>query len=153
MSPGRSPRHYALRAPESRAEWDAYHVIRQQALFEPYHPNVTYVRNHPDESKPGHYPLVLTAEGEVVGTVRVDLLDQARAALRLVAIHPDRQRQGLGAVLLDLAEDFIRRRGRRRVVVHGNPATIGFYLDNGYVECLWDDDHAMAGHIDVAKDL
>ncbi len=153
MMAERSASEYELRTPESREERDAYHVIRQKALFEPYHPNATYIRDHPDESKPGHYPLVLVVGGEVVGTLRIDLLHDERAALRLVAIHPDRQRQGHGAVLLRLAEGFIRRHGRRRIVVHGNPATIGFYFDNGYVECPWIDDVAAARHLDVAKDL
>ncbi len=142
-----------MRAPESREEWDAYHVIRPKALFEPYHPNVTYVRDHPDEGRPQHYPLVLVADGEVVGTLRIDLLDEARAALRLVAIRPDRQRRGHGSALLRLAEDFIRRHGRRRAVVHGNAAAIGFYFDHGYVERPWDDDAAPAQQFNVAKDL
>ena len=153
MTPARSPRRYELRGPASPAEWDANHVIRQRALFEPYHPSVTYVRDHPDEGKPEHYPLVLIADGEVVGTLRIDLLDEARAALRLVAVHPERQRQGHGSALLRLAEDFVRRRGRRRVVVHGNPATIGFYIDNGYLERPWEDPAALAQRVDVAKDL
>ena len=146
-------RRYGLRAPQDRAEWDAYHLIRRKALFEPYHPDVTYVRDHADESKPGNFPLGLISDGELVGTIRIDLLDEARAALRLVAIHPDRRGQGLGAVMLGLAEDFIRRHGRRNVVVHGNPPAIGFYLANGYVERPWVDDPPMGQTIDVAKDL
>jgi GNAT superfamily N-acetyltransferase len=149
-----------LRAPESREEWDAYHSIRRQALFEPYHPDVTYDRDHADESKPGNFPLGLIADGELVGTIRIDLLDETRAALRLVAIHPDRQGQGLGAVMLGLAEDFILQHKRRKVVVHGNPPAVGFYLANGYVERPWDEDPVLARHIDVsarhidvAKDL
>ncbi len=145
--------NYILRVPQGRAEWDAYHLIQRKALFEPHHPDVTYDRDHADESKPGNFPLGLIADGELVGTIRVDLLDETRAALRLVAIHPDRQCQGLGAVMLGLAEDFIRRHGRRKIVVHGNPLAIGFYLENGYVERPWVDDPPMGKSIDVAKDL
>ena len=151
---------FELRVPQGQMEWGAYHSIRLKALFEPYHPDVAYKRDHPDESKPDNYPLGLIADGELVGTIRIDLLDETRAALRLVAIHPDRQGQGLGAVLLRLAEDFIRLRGRRRIVVHGNPPAVGFYLASGYVERPWDEDPVLAGHIDVsarhidvAKDL
>ena len=153
MTAQRSTPGYTLRAPENREEWDAYHLIRRMALFERYHPDVTYDRDHADESKPGNFPLALIAEGELVGTIRIDLLDEKRAALRLVAIHPDRQGQGLGAVMLGLAEDFIRRHGRRSVVVHGNPPAIGFYLASGYVERPWVDDPPMGQSIDIAKDL
>ena len=86
-----------MRAPQGRAEWDAYHLIRRIALFERYHPDVIYDRNQADESTPGNFPLGLIADGELAGTIRVDLLDETRAALRLIAIHPDRQGQGLGA--------------------------------------------------------
>ncbi len=153
MTTERSPLGSILRAPESREEWDAYHVIRQKAIFEPYYPNATYVRDHPDEGRREHYPLILVVDGEVVGTLRIDLLDDERAALRLVAIRPDRQRHGHGSALLRLAEDFIRRHGRRRVVVHGNAAVIGFYFDNGYVERPRDDDVAPAQQFNIAKDL
>jgi GNAT superfamily N-acetyltransferase len=153
MTVEQSAPHYELRVPQSRTEWDAYHSIRQETLFEPYHPDVAYVRDHADETKPGNHPLALFADDELVGTIRIDLLDEMRAALRLVAIHTERQGQGLGAVMLGLAEDFIRGHGRSSIVVHGNPPAVGFYLANGYVERPWVDDPQMGQSIDVAKDL
>ena len=145
---------HVLRPPRDAAEWSAYHAIRRRAIFETYLPDVAYDPDHPDEKGPGRRSLVLVTEGEIVGTVRVDLLDDERAALRLVAIDPDRQGEGHGSVLLRLVEDVIRAEGRRRVVLHGNPETVGFYLANGYAEAPWLDDVSMAGeHIDLAKEL
>ena len=92
---------------------------------------VHYDRDHADESKPGNFPLGLIADGELVGTIRIDLLDETRAALRLVAIHPDRQGQGLGAAMLRLAEDFIRLNGRRRIVVTANVAERDIHTPTG----------------------
>lgn len=153
MAGGKHAGGYVLRAPKDEAERARYHNIRLRALFEPYHPEVVYDPDHPDERKPGNHPLMLVQGDDVIGTVRIDLLDSERAALRLLAIDPGRQRQGHGAALLRLAEDFVRRHGRRRIVVHGNPDTIGIYLRNGYGECPWDDDVVSAPHIDLAKDL
>ena len=145
---------HVLRSPKGTAEWSAYHAIRRRAIFETYLPEVAYDPDHPDETGPGRRSLVLVTEGEVVGTVRVDLLDDERAALRLVAIDPDRQREGHGSVLLRLVEDFIRSERRSRVILHGNPETIGFYLTKGYAEAPWADDVSMAGeHVDLAKEL
>lgn len=144
---------HALRAPANAAEWDAYHRIRRTALFEPHLPGVVYDPDHPDERRANHFPLVLVTADTVIGTVRVDLFDAERAAFRLIAIDSDLQRRGYGTVLLKLAEDFARRQGRRKVVLHGNPSSIGFYLRNGYVNAPWDDDAAFGNSIDVAKDL
>lgn len=149
---------YVLRPPTSPDDWTAYHEIRRRAIFDVYHRDVAYKIDHPDEDKRGNFPMVLVTDGMIVGTVRVDLVDADRAALRLVAIAPEEQGRGHGAVLLKLAEDFARRRGRRRIVLHGNPPTIGFYLQHGYVEAPWEDDPALgdsivSNSIGVAKDL
>ena len=106
-------------------------------------------------SEPSHQRTSSGSQSAAISSthVRSFALDAVRAALRLVAIDAGRQREGHGSVLLRLAEDFIRRHGRRHVVVHGNPDTIGFYLGNGYVERPWEDDVGIGEHIDVAKDL
>ena len=104
---------YVLRPPESPDDWSAYHEIRRRAIFEAYFPQVAYQFDHPDEGKEGNFPLVLVEDDTVVGTVRIDLFDAVRAALRLVAIVPEQQRKGHGTALLRLAEDFARRHGRQ----------------------------------------
>ena len=71
---------HILRAPEGPEEWAAYHTIRRTALFEPYHPEIVYDPDHPDERAPGNHPLVLVKDGDVVGTIRIDLIDAANPA-------------------------------------------------------------------------
>lgn len=144
---------YVLRPPATDAEWAAYHDIRRRALFAPFHPEVAYDPDHPDERDPRNHPLVLVKDGAVIGTLRIDCLDAERAALRLFAVAPGRQGMGHGRALLRLAEDFVRRGGRRRIVLHGNPEAIGFYLGNGYRRMPWDDDAALGESVDLAKDL
>ncbi len=144
---------YVLRPPESPDDWSAYHEIRRRAIFEAYFPQVAYQFDHPDEGKEGNFPLVLVEDDTVVGTVRIDLFDAVRAALRLVAIVPEQQRKGHGTALLRLAEDFARRHGRQCIVLHSNSAAIGFYLQHGYVEASWEDDPALGDSVNIEKDL
>ncbi len=150
---GKRSRKYLLRAPGDAAEWAAYHRIRRTALFEPYIPEVVYDPDHPDERKAGNHPLVLIEGDTVIGTIRIDLFDAVRAAFRLVTIDRDYQGQGHGAVLLKMAEDFARAQGRRKVVLHGNPEAVEFYLSNGYLKARWEDDAPFDGAIDMAKDI
>ena len=74
---------YVLRPPQSSDDWAAYHSIRRDSIFALYLPEQRYDEQHPDELKPGNRPHVLVHRDEVVGTVRIDLIDPVRAGLRL----------------------------------------------------------------------
>src|ERR1700726_3719205 len=78
---------YVLRPPQSSLDWAAYHWIRWDSIFALYLPEQGYDEQHPDEFKPGNRPQVLVYRDEVVGTVRIDLIDPSRAGLRLIGIR------------------------------------------------------------------
>ncbi len=131
--------NYSLRPVQTPQEWIAYHAIRRDSIFAPLLPGQAYDESDPDEFKPGNLPHVLVRDGEIVGTVRIDLIDATQAGLRLIGIRRDLQRQGLGAVLLKLAEETARALGRTDVVINAHPASLTFYLANGYCEGEWRD--------------
>src|SRR4029077_12781362 len=130
---------YTLRPPRSPADWCAYHAIRRDAIFAPLLPRHAYDERDPDEFKPGHIPHLLVRDGEIVGTVRIDLIDHTQAGLRLIGIRNDLQRQGHGAVLLQLAEKAAHTFGRTIVVINAHPTSLTFYLANGYRIGDWQD--------------
>src|SRR6266545_6764522 len=130
---------YVLRRVQSAGEWTAYHAIRRDSIFAPLLPGQTYDENDPDELRPCNLPHVLVRNGEIVGTVRIDLIDETQAGLRLIGIRPDLQRQGHGAVLLALAERAARALGRTDIVINAHPTSLTFYLANGYAEGDWRD--------------
>jgi GNAT superfamily N-acetyltransferase len=130
---------YALRPARSRQEWSAYHAIRRDAMFAPLPPGQAYDEHDPDEFERDHLPHVLVRDGEVIGTVRIDLIGGTQAGLRLIAIRRDLQRQGHGRVLLRLAEQAARALGRTEIVINAHPTSLTFYLANGYREGEWRD--------------
>jgi len=130
---------YALRPARSPQEWSAYHAIRRDAIFAPLLPGQAYDEHDPDEFGRGHLPHVLVRDGEVIGTVRIDLIGDTQAGLRLIAIRRDLQRQGHGRVLLRLAEQAARAFGRTEIVINAHPTSLTFYLANGYREGEWRD--------------
>src|SRR5262249_49380838 len=87
---------YRLQPVRSSREWAAYHAIRRDPIFASLLPNQVYDEHDPDEFAPGHFPHLLLRDGEVLGTVRIDLIGKSAAALRLIGIRPDVQRQGYG---------------------------------------------------------
>jgi len=113
-------------------EWIAYHAIRRDSIFAPLLPGQAYDERDPDEFKPGNLPHVLVRDGEIVGTVRIDVIDATQAGLRLIGIRNDLQRQGLGAVLLKLAEETALALGRTDVIINAHPTSLTFYLANGF---------------------
>lgn len=122
---------HELRAPESGEEWRALHDIRRKVLFENRGKFGTYIENHPDDFKAGHYPLVLIYRKEVIGVVRVEV-NETVAWLRRVAIREDLQRRGHGRVLLRLAEAFAKAEGCDQVVSNAAVEAVSFYERCGY---------------------
>jgi GNAT superfamily N-acetyltransferase len=131
--------HYALRPVQSPADWAAYHAIRRNSIFDPLLPDHRYDEADAAEFTPGHIPHILVCAGEIVGTVRIDLIDEAQVGLRLIGIRTDLQRQGHGTALLRLAEGAAREFGRGIVVINAHPTSASFYLRNGYTAGDWRD--------------
>jgi GNAT superfamily N-acetyltransferase len=130
---------YTLRPVRSPREWTAYHAIRRDAIFAALLPGQTYDERDADEFAPHHFPHVLVYDGEIVGTVRIDLIGEKAAGLRLIGVRGDLQRQGHGRALLRLAEQTARALGKAEIVINAHPSSLAFYLANGYREGEWDE--------------
>ena len=126
---------HELRAPVNDEEWRALHDIRRKVLFENRGKFDTYIENHPDDFKAGHYPLVLVYKNAVIGVVRVEI-NETVAWLRRVAIGEALQRQGYGRVLLQLAEAFAKSQGCGEVWSNAAVEAVGFYERCGYARDL-----------------
>lgn len=134
--------------PQTPAEWEAYHRIRRDVLLEAQ----KYAVEHPDENAPGHHPMLLWLDDQPVGSIRIDIDEQGRAGLRLVAVHPALQKRGCGRALLHLAEAFARAHGCTRTVLYSTLDAVGFYAKTGYEEEEWDDVY-VSGVVQMAKSL
>jgi predicted acetyltransferase len=128
---------YELARPSTAAEWTAYHDIRRTAIFERYLPGQTYDPNDADEFKELNFPHLLRHNSVAIGTIRIDFLDDTRAAFRLIAIRPDRQRQGHGTRLLRLAEERAICFGCQEIVLNAIKPALGFYRKQDYEAGAW----------------
>lgn len=137
------PRRLELREPRSGTEWDRLHTIRKTHIFDVYHPPdgpwpCEYDPAHPDDHDPANKPLLLFADGEVAGTLRLDFKPDNRAVVRLVALEPGFRGGGLGAVILELAEDLAVDSGAQMLCVNAQPGVVGFYARQGFAPCRWE---------------
>lgn len=152
------PRSPELRAPRSEAEWDRLHAIRKSFIFDVYHPPdgpwpCEYDPAHPDDRDPANRPLVLVADGEVAGTLRLDLKPDGRAVIRLVALDPRYRGGGLGASILEMAESLARASGARSLCVNAQPGVVGFYARQGFAPGRWEGSSACPRGIPMTKVL
>lgn len=123
---------HKLITPTTHEEWDSYHRIRREVLFEARGHFGVYDPNRPDEKAPNRYPKLLVVNGEPVGVVRIDIEGQV-GALRRVAIRADVQRHGRGRALLNLVQQFAREAGCTQLVSSVAPDAVGFYERFGFV--------------------
>jgi GNAT superfamily N-acetyltransferase len=131
------PYVYELRRLRADAEWDRYHAIRKLSLFETYHPWIPYDRYHPDEHHPDNHPLGFFRDGEMVGTIRIDLKPDGRAIFRMVAIIDGKRGQHLGSRLLRTAEAYAEGSGAAAACLNAVRPALGFYVRHGYTPLQW----------------
>jgi GNAT superfamily N-acetyltransferase len=78
-------------------------------------------------------PLLFLKDAVPVGTVRLDVEEGAGAGtIRLVAILPAYQRQGLGRAMIGGVEGLAVDMGVTKLRVHAAPDAIGFYEKLGW---------------------
>lgn len=75
-------------------------------------------------------------EDKVVGCiVLVPFVGQEKTLrIRQMAVSENFQGQGLGARLLQSAEDYAKSKGKNRLYLHGRTHAVGFYLKSGYTK-------------------
>jgi N-acetylglutamate synthase-like GNAT family acetyltransferase len=129
---------YELVKVSTEPDWQAYHDLRRQTLWEARGLH-DYDATRSEERAVSNHPLLLKLDGRPIGTTRLDNLEDSRGVVRLVAITADSQRQGHGRVLSRLVEDYARRLGISTLLVNAAPDAVGYYKKMGWVPCVWNE--------------
>jgi GNAT superfamily N-acetyltransferase len=131
---------YHLRKVETPGDWAAMHAIRRATLFAPgrHSDTIVYDEYHPDDRRPTNQCFVLVEDETPIGVVRLDTRGDSGGVVRLVAIAPHRQRQGLGTIMSRLVEEEAKARGMRSLFVNAYGLAVGFYRKTGWREDAWD---------------
>lgn len=141
---------FELRRPETEAEWDCYHSIRERTLWdeESVRQFGAYNRDYPDQYGDDYTALVLLRNGIVIGTLGLQDMGSRNhgreVEVRAVGIEPACQGQGYGGVMLMMAESMAARAGYDRAGVWADAAVVLFYARNGFVHRSADMPAAMA---------
>jgi len=111
--------------PTTKDEFKAYYALRYHVEREPGgHPKGT----EKDDFEPisVHFMAVDQGSGDVVGVARLLEKDPGEGQLSHLAVHEDRERQGIGSLLVAAVETEARRLGYQRLGCMAHQSTIEF---------------------------
>ena len=129
---------YSLVEVTDPADWQAYHAIRRQELFEAKGRHGIYDENYPGERASNMHPYLLKLDGRSIGTTRLDVRDDGSAIFRLVAITAAEQGRGHGRALGRLLEERARAFGATVLYLNAADTAVGFYQATGWHDHVWD---------------
>jgi GNAT superfamily N-acetyltransferase len=89
----------------------------------------------------------------VIGTIRIDLRPEGSAVFRLVAIDTPWQGQGLGTIMLEMAENYAWARGAGVICLNSVPDAFRFYARRGFNPARWDGCTRNETEIPVMKEI
>ena len=71
-------------------------------------------------------------DDEMVGCCMLCKIGEERVKLRQMAVHENVQGKGLGAAILNFAENIARDKGYKIIYMHARESAVGFYEKLGY---------------------
>ncbi|ODT79340.1 MAG: hypothetical protein ABS76_21075 [Pelagibacterium sp. SCN 64-44] len=119
-------------------DWADFHAIRRAELFEAKGRFGVYDDRHPDDRADFAHPYLLKLDEQALGTVRLDLFGDGRAAVRLVAISAGAQGRGHGRAMDRLVAERARGFGVHMLLVNAAAEAVGFYEKIGWERFDWD---------------
>jgi len=87
-----------------------------------------------DDLSRDHSDAIFIAEqnNKIIGCVLLHHLDNEHTQLRAMAVYDEWQGKGIGRLLVNALEDFSRREGYKKIILHARKVALGFYSRLGY---------------------
>ena len=80
-------------------------------------------------------------------------MDPLTIKLRQMAVHNSQQGKGIGATMMNFAENVARDRGYRVMAMHARKTATGFYEKLGYKVCSDEFEEVTIPHYEMQKKL
>ncbi|MBP9791987.1 MAG: GNAT family N-acetyltransferase [Rickettsiales bacterium] len=129
------------------SEWRAARRFRNQYFFEPQNIDdpYTWTFNHSE-----HAHLALYKGAEIIGYAHIQFWPNNKAAMRIIVIDANKQRQGYGGKFLLLIEQWLKNLEIKTVHTESKPSSLKFYAKNSYSEMPF---HDPDGHESDLRDV
>jgi N-acetylglutamate synthase-like GNAT family acetyltransferase len=110
-------------------EYEQMLGLRYEVLRKPL--NITF---HDEELKKEKNDLLIGAfdEDKILGCCLLTKMDNDCVRLRQMAVQNNLQGKGIGASMMNFAENVARDAGYKKIIMHARKTAIGFYEKLGY---------------------
>lgn len=132
-------------------EWQEYHRIRREQIFDPL--DIIYDEKHPSLTADKHSHFILYKGVEVVTVAHIEFLNEEEVAIRSLATDKPYKMQGYAKYMMQLLEKWIKQQGRKIIKLHANPDAVMFYRKLGYNNMEFDDVSISKDVVDLGKRL
>jgi thioesterase domain-containing protein len=123
---------YVCRSPKTVQEFQQYYQLRWQVLRKPWQQKLG---SEKDELEQDAIHLMIIDENlQVIAVGRLDKASQFSGRIRYMAVHPDKQGQGLGKLLIKALENRAQQLGITELTLKAREHAIAFYQRLGYAE-------------------
>lgn len=124
------PAGYSYRSPKTENEWRDYFFLRWSVLRKPWNQPEGTEKDDQEEST---FHIIITNEkNKIVAGGRLQMNDAVTAQIRYMAVDPDEQGKGLGAVVIEQLELEARKKGATHLFLQARENAVPFYLACGY---------------------
>lgn len=115
---------------KSQLELESCFQLRYEILRRPWNQPIGSERD--DQEGISWHFLAKNAQGDAIGTSRLQWLDDKRGQLRYMAVAEKYQGQGIGKQLIKAAEKQAAAIGMKSIFLQARENAVPFYLANGY---------------------
>lgn len=132
-------------------EWSAVGNLRQRYFFKGKEDPYTWTFNHKD-----HVHFVFYKNARIIGYAHLQLWQEQRAALRILAIDESYRNLGYGSQLLKLCERWLTHKNYKSLFVQSTKAADEFYRKEGYIPVPFNDPEGYKGDpqdVEIGKTL
>lgn len=110
-------------------EYDQMIKLRNEILRKPLH--VAFDKEELNKEK-NDILIGAFEEDKMLGCCLLTRIDKERVRLRQMAVQDNLQGKGIGASMMNFAENIARDNGYKKMVMHARKTAIGFYEKLGY---------------------
>jgi len=103
--------------------------LRNEILRKPL--NLSFLKDELDKEK-NDILIGVFDEDKILGCCLLTIVDKTSVRLRQMAVQNNLQGKGIGASMMNYAENIARDRGYKKLIMHARKTAIGFYEKLGY---------------------
>ena len=124
------PTGYSARSPVTENEWRDYFFLRWSVLRKPWNQPEGTEKDHQEETT--FHSMIVNNENKIVAGGRLQMNDETVAQIRYMAVDPNEQGKGLGAIMIEQLESAAMKKGATHIFLQARENAVPFYLACGY---------------------